>query len=110
MVSHSSAVPASGPKQDSAPAPAPFLADLYTFKWSELNLRLPLVSAGAVALCLVAGIAVGHPGGALVSAGGALTIGFGANQRISDSRLLPMLFAIFGLGTAAPAGRAGGAQ
>jgi hypothetical protein len=80
--------------------PAHFLADTYTFKWSELNYRLPLVSAGAVALCLIVGILAGHPGGALVSAGGALTIGFGANQRISDSRLLPMLFAILGMASA----------
>ncbi len=77
-----------------------FLADLYTFKWSEFNLRLPLVSAAAVALCLVVGIAVGHPGGALISAGGAFTIGFGANQRIADSRLRPMLFAIFAMASA----------
>jgi Fusaric acid resistance protein-like len=84
--------------------PAYFLADLYTFKWSEFDLRLPLISASAVALCLFVGIALGHPGGALVSAGGALTIGFGANQRISDSRLLPMIFAIFAMSSATLAG------
>jgi hypothetical protein len=89
-----------------APAanPAHFLADVYTFNWSALNYRLPLVSASAVALCLIVGILAGHPGGALVSAGGALTIGFGANQRISDSRLLPMLFAVFGMASATLAG------
>jgi len=108
MVSNSSAVPASGLQQDSAPPQAPFLADLYTFKWNELNLRLPLVSAAAVALCLVVGIAVGHPGGALVAGGGALTIGFGANQRISDSRLRPMLFAVFAMASAALAGTLAG--
>jgi Fusaric acid resistance protein-like len=88
--------------------PAHFLADVYTFKWSALNYRLPLVSAGAVALCLVVGILAGHPGGALVSAGGALTIGFGANQRISDSRLLPMLFAVFGMASATLVGTLAG--
>jgi hypothetical protein len=88
--------------------PAHFLADVYTFKWSALNYRLPLVSAGAVALCLIVGILAGHPGGALVSAGGALTIGFGANQRISDSRLLPMLFAVFGMASATLVGTLAG--
>ena len=74
--------------------PGHYLADLYTFKWSELNLRLPLVSASAVALCLLIGVAVGHPGGGLIAGGGAFTIGFGANQRIADSRLWPMISAI----------------
>lgn len=77
-----------------------FLADLYTFKWSELSLRLPLVSAATVALCVLVGIAAGHPGGGLVAGGGAFTIGFGANQRIADSRLRPMLFAIFAMASA----------
>ncbi len=80
--------------------PPHFLADLYTFKWSELNGRLPLVSAATVALCVSVGIAVGHPGGGLISGGGAFTIGFGANQRIADSRLRPMIFAIFAMASA----------
>lgn len=67
-------------------------------------MRLPLVSAAAVALCLFVGVAVGHPGGALISGGGALTIGFGANQRIADSRLWPMIFGVFATATAAFAG------
>ncbi len=99
------------PSAVSAPAaasktitPPHFLADLYTFKWSELNARLPLVSAATVLLCVSVGIAVGHPGGALIAGGGAFTIGFGANQRIADSRLLPMLFAIFAMATATLAG------
>ncbi len=91
------------PPHASAP-PTHFLADLYTFQWSELNLRLPLVSASAVAICLAVGLALGHPGGALIAGGGAFTVGFGANQRISDSRLLPMLAAIFACGTATLAG------
>ncbi len=80
--------------------PPHFLADLYTFKWSQLNGRLPLVSAATVLLCVSIGIALGHPGGALIAGGGAFTIGFGANQRIADSRLRPMLFAIFGMASA----------
>jgi len=80
--------------------PPHFLADLYTFRWSELHGRLPLVSAATVALCVSIGIAVGHPGGGLIAGGGAFTIGFGANQRIADSRLQPMLAAIFAMASA----------
>ncbi len=80
--------------------PPHFLADLYTFNWKVMEFRLPAVSAAAVALCLTLGIGLGHPGGALIAAGGAFTIGFGANQRISDSRIWPMLLATFSLGLA----------
>lgn len=85
-----------------------FLADLYSFKWSEFNFRLPLVSASAVALCLFVGILVGHPGGGLIAGGGAFTIGFGANQRIADSRLIPMIVAVFACSTATLAGTIAG--
>lgn len=77
-----------------AGTPGRYLADLYTFKWSELNLKLPLLSASAVALCLLIGVGAGHPGAGLIAGGGAFTIGFGANQRIADSRLWPMIAAI----------------
>ncbi len=85
-----------------------FLADLYSFNWSAFNFRLPLVSAAAVALCLFVGILVGHPGGGLIAGGGAFTIGFGANQRIADSRLIPMIVAVFGCSTATLAGTIAG--
>ena len=88
--------------------PNHFLADLYTFDWTQFNLRLPLVSAAAVALCVYVGIALGHPGGALVAAGGALTIGFGANQRIADSRLWPMIAATFAMASATLVGTLAG--
>ncbi len=77
------------------PAPTPFYADLYHFDWSTLTVRLPLVSAASVALCVFLGILLGHPGGALTAAGGAFLIGFGANQRIGTSRALPMLLGAF---------------
>jgi hypothetical protein len=85
-----------------------FLADLYGFNWSAFNCRLPLVSALAVAFCLYVGILVGHPGGGLIAGGGAFTIGFGANQRIADSRLIPMIVAAFGCSTATLAGTIAG--
>ena len=85
-----------------------FLADLYSFQWSAFKFRLPLVSALAVALCLFVGILVGHPGGGLIAGGGAFTIGFGANQRIADSRLIPMIVAVLGCSTATLAGTVAG--
>lgn len=80
--------------------PPHLLADLYIFNWKEMELRLPAVSAAAVSFCLATGIGLGHPGGALLAAGGAFTVGFGANQRISDSRVWPMILATLLLGVA----------
>src|SRR3954454_16478040 len=85
-----------------------YLADLYSFKWSGLKFQLPLVSASAVAACLFLGIFVGHPGGGLIAGGGAVTIRFGAHQRIADSRLIPMIGAVFGCSTATLAGTIAG--
>jgi hypothetical protein len=104
-VSTSPVIGASSSASSPAATEAPhFLADVYTFDWSALRLRLPLVSASSVALCLIVGVAVGHPGGALLAGGGALTVGFGVNQCIADSRILPMLAAIFAISTATLAG------
>lgn len=80
--------------------PPHFFADLYSSDWSKLQFRLPLVSAGAVALCLYACVLAGHPGAGLVAGGGAFTVGFGPNQRICDSRLIPMMTAVLGVAVA----------
>ena len=85
-----------------------FFADLYHSDWTQFGIRLPLVSAAAVALCLFVGVAAGHPGGGLIAGGGAFTIGFGANQRIGDSRIQPMLLAIVAMATATLAGAVAG--
>jgi hypothetical protein len=103
-----SSTPTNLDAQTVAKPPAHFLADLYSFQWSAFSFRLPLVSASAVALCLFVGILAGHPGGGLIAGGGAFTIGFGANQRIADSRLIPMLVAVFGCSTATLAGTIAG--
>lgn len=80
--------------------PPHFFADLYSSDWSKFQFRLPLMSAGAVALCLYAGVLAGHPGAGLVAGGGAFTVGFGPNQRICDSRLIPMMAAVLGVAVA----------
>lgn len=85
----SSAVPT--PAGDKGASRHGFFADLYSFDWSHLEFRLPLISATSVAMCLLIGVAVGHPSAGLIAGGGAFTIGFGANQRIRDSRIWPML-------------------
>ncbi len=72
---------------------SPFFADLYTFDWCALTLHTALITSVPVVIALVGGVLVGHPSAGLIAGGGAMTIGFGLNQRISDSRLMPMIFA-----------------
>jgi uncharacterized membrane protein YccC len=43
-------------------------------------------------------LAAGHPGAGLISAGGAMTAGFGAKQNIEGTPLLPILFVSLGMG------------
>lgn len=88
--------------------PPHFFADLYSFDWSQFRLRLPLVSAGGVAMCLFAGVLAGHPGAGLVAGGGAFTVGFGPHQRICDSRLIPMMAAVLGVAAATLLGTVAG--
>lgn len=92
----------------SAPAGPHFFADLYSFNWSAFMFELPLVSAAAVAACLFTGVAVGHPAGGLIAGGGAFTVGFGPNQRIADSRLIPMIAAVIATSVATLAGTVAG--
>lgn len=101
------AVSASVP-QGSAACEKVFCPDLYSFKWAEFHFRLPLVSAAAVAVCLFAGVLAGHPGAGLIAGGGAFTVGFGANQRIADSRVIPMIAAVLGTSAATLAGTVAG--
>jgi len=70
-----------------------YFADLYTFDWANLSLHIPLICSVAIALCLLVGAAIGHPSAGLIAGGGAMTVGFGINQRIADSRLWPMIAA-----------------
>ena len=92
MASRSS-IPAHPHDIPAARAAHSFYADLYTFDWSKLEWVHPLVASLAVAVCLVVGVLVGHPAAGLIAGGGAFTVGFGANQRIRDSRVWPMLAA-----------------
>lgn len=110
MMTGASANPVSAPApgRRRTVTPPHFFADLYNFKWSLLELELPLISTAPVALCLFAGVLAGYPTAGLVAAGGAFTVGFGANQRINDSRLIPMLSAVLGVAVATLVGTLAG--
>ncbi len=80
------------------PAPATaLLTDSIVFHWENASFRTDLIFVLPVALCLVIGLAVGHPTAGMIAAGGAITIGFGAKQDIDNSQLLPMIFATLGM-------------
>jgi Fusaric acid resistance protein-like len=78
-------------------APHPFLADSAVFAWENQTLRSDLILTLPIAVCLGAGIAVGHPAAGMIAAGGATNTGFGQKQSIDDSHLLPMIFVTFGM-------------
>jgi len=80
-----------------AAAPRHVLKDSTVFQWENQTLRSDLILTLPVAICLAAGIAVGHPGAALIAAGGAVNTGFGQKQCIDHSRLVPMIFVTFGM-------------
>ncbi|MDB5446020.1 MAG: hypothetical protein JWQ97_1337, partial [Phenylobacterium sp.] len=60
----------------------------------------------ALALVLLVGVAAGQPGPALLAAGGAFSVGFGAFQRMSRFHVAPMLLAALCMAIATAAGTA----
>jgi len=86
----------------SSPVPRPGAAhrlfrDSAVFQWQSQTLRADLLFTLPIALCLVIGLAIGHPGVGLVAAGGATNTGFGQKHRIDNSELVPMIFVTFGM-------------
>jgi hypothetical protein len=79
------------------------LREVWKFDSSKLDLRTTLCCMPAIAAPLIAGFWFGAREG-LVAAGGAMSVGFGSWQRISRSRLLPLLCASFGMALAAALG------
>src|SRR5580693_8231923 len=79
---------------------APFLADSYIFDWRAQSFRADLIFVLPMAICLILGIWLGHPGAALIATGGAFTVGFGYKQHIDESHLLPMILVSLGIGAA----------
>ena len=76
---------------------AGYLSDSYVFNWHRQTFAGDLIFVVPIALCLGIGLAAGHPAAGMIAAGGAMTVGFGAKQSIDQSRLLPMIFASFGI-------------
>ncbi len=74
-------------------APSPYFADLYGFQWDALAFHTSAIASVAVAIGLLGGVMIGHPSAGLILGAGAMTIGFGLNQKIADSRLWPMILA-----------------
>jgi hypothetical protein len=92
-----------------SPVPAaPFLTDSYVFDWRAQSFRADLIFVLPIAICLTLGIWLGHPGAALIAAGGAFTVGFGAKQHIDESHLLPMILVTLGIGAATFVGMVAG--
>ena len=77
--------------------PFAYLADSYIYHWELASFRTDWAFTLAVGLCLLVGILVGHPGAALITAGGAMTAGFGAKQNIDGTPLLPIMFVSIGM-------------
>jgi Fusaric acid resistance protein-like len=73
------------------------LADSTVFRWQNETFRADLIFTLPVAVCLAIGLAIGHPGVGLATAGGAVNTGFGQKHRIDDSRWVPMIFVTLGM-------------
>jgi hypothetical protein len=83
-------------------------SDSLIFHWDLASFRTDLIFVGGVAIALFACMLAGHPGAALIAAGGAATTGYGIKQRIEGTSLLPMLFVSFGMAAATFVGMVAG--
>jgi hypothetical protein len=81
--------------------PAEYFTDSYVFNWRNQTFRADLILILPIAVCLGTGLWLHHPAAGMITASGAMTVGFGAKQSIDESRLLPMLFVTLGMAFAA---------
>jgi uncharacterized membrane protein YccC len=89
-------------------SPAPILTDSYVFDWGARSFRADIIFVIPIAICLGIGLAIGHPGGGMIAAGGAFTVGFGAKQHIDESHILPMILCSLFIGIFTFAGMVAG--
>ncbi|MDP9175097.1 MAG: FUSC family protein [Planctomycetota bacterium] len=82
--------------------------EILTPDWSQWVPRAALRCIPGVALPLILGIYFNHPGIGIFATGGAMSVGFGSNHRLSRSRLSPMLIASTGMAVSALAGSLAG--
>lgn len=67
-------------------------------EWVEFNPRGAARCLPAIVVPLVIGLVIGQPGGGMIAAGGAMSVGFGSFKRLRGSRVAPMLLATAGTG------------
>src|SRR4051812_6535129 len=65
--------------------------------WSQARAISSLPCTVAIAVALIAGLAAGKPMAGMVAASGAMSVGFGAFQRLGRSRVMPMFWASIGM-------------
>ena len=79
-----------------------------TLEWAKLEAREALRCLPAIALALGIGLALGAPTTGMAAAAGAMSVGFGAFQRVRWFRAAPMLLASIGMGVSTLAGSLAG--
>jgi hypothetical protein len=72
--------------------------------WTQWRARQSLPCVLTIAIALAAGIAAGRPAVGMIAASGAMSVGFGAFQRLGRSRVAPMLWASIGMSVSAMGG------
>jgi uncharacterized membrane protein YccC len=82
----------------------PLAREIQRFDWGATEWRASLFCLPAIATALLAGIAAGHPGAALVMAGGAQCVGFGSFQKPLGFREGPMVLATIATAVSATVG------
>ena len=87
---------------------ASYLHDSLVFDWKAQSFRADLIFILPIALLLALGIALNHPGAALIMAGGAFTVGFGTKQHIEESKFTTMILAALGISVATFVGMVAG--
>jgi uncharacterized membrane protein YgaE (UPF0421/DUF939 family) len=90
-------LPLAVPNHEGQPIHARLLSDSFVFHWNEGTFKVDLLFVVPVAVCLAIGLLAGNAAAGMIAAGGAMTTGFGAKQRIDQSRLLPMIFCALGI-------------
>ena len=84
--------------------------DSLTLKWEQNRAVSSLPCTVAIAISLVIGVAIGSPTAGMVGASGAMSVGFGAFQRLGRSRVTPMLWASIGMAAFTAAGSLAGSS
>src|SRR4051812_50099905 len=80
------------------------IRDIVKTDWSQTRAISSLPCTLAIAIALLAGLAAGKPLAGMVAASGAMSVGFGAFQRLGRSRVMPMLWASIGMMISTAAG------